>query len=143
LYPDRKNSLGRDLADRQVLEHLKRETAASRPLAPVEDTTPQELDFSIARAADAFENWSQAPAEKRAELLERGADRLEAHMEELVSLIVREGRRTYNDAVAEVREAADFCRYYALQAMKQFGRQTLPGPAGERNELRLHRRGVV
>src|SRR6185503_13528064 len=41
-----------------------------------------------------------------------------------------------------VREAADFCRYYALQAMKQFGRQALPGPAGERNELRLHGRGV-
>jgi len=142
LYPDRKNSLGLDLADQQVLERLSRRTSADGALAPVEDTTLEELDFSIARAADAFENWSQAPAEKRAELLERGADRLEAHMEELVSLIVREGGRTYNDAVAEVREAADFCRYYALQAMKQFGRQALPGPAGERNELRLHGRGV-
>jgi RHH-type transcriptional regulator, proline utilization regulon repressor / proline dehydrogenase / delta 1-pyrroline-5-carboxylate dehydrogenase len=142
LYPDRKNSLGLDLADQQVLLRLSRRTRADGPLAPVEDTTPQELDFSLARAADAFENWSQAPAEKRAELLERGADRLEARMDELVSLIVREGGRTYNDAVAEVREAADFCRYYALQAMKQFGRQTLPGPAGERNELRLHGRGV-
>jgi RHH-type proline utilization regulon transcriptional repressor/proline dehydrogenase/delta 1-pyrroline-5-carboxylate dehydrogenase len=143
LYPDRKNSLGLDLADQQVLQRLSRRTNADGPLAPVEDTTPQELDFSLARATDAFENWSQAPAEKRAELLERGADRLEARMEELVSLIVREGGRTYNDAVAEVREAADFCRYYALQAMKQFGRQALPGPAGERNELRLHGRGVI
>ena len=142
LYPDRKNSLGLDLADQQVLERLSQRTRADGPLAAVEDTTPQELDFSLARAADAFENWSRAPAEKRAELLERGADRLEARMDELVSLIVREGGRTYNDAVAEVREAADFCRYYALQAMKQFGRQTLPGPAGERNELRLHGRGV-
>jgi len=142
LYPDRKNSLGLDLADQHVLERLSRRTVADRALAPVDDTTPQELDFSLARAADAFENWSQAPAEKRAELLERGADRLEARMDELVSLIVREGGRTYNDAVAEVREAADFCRYYALQAMKQLGRQTLPGPAGERNELRLRGRGV-
>jgi RHH-type transcriptional regulator, proline utilization regulon repressor / proline dehydrogenase / delta 1-pyrroline-5-carboxylate dehydrogenase len=142
LYPDRRNSLGLDLSDREVLEHLKRETLASPPLAPAEDTTPQELDFSIARAADAFESWSQAPAEQRAELIERAADRLEAHMVELVSLVVREGGRTYGDAVAEVREAADFCRYYALHAKTGFSKQTLAGPAGERNELRLHGRGA-
>ncbi|HJT62685.1 MAG TPA: L-glutamate gamma-semialdehyde dehydrogenase [Burkholderiales bacterium] len=143
LYPDRANSLGLDLSDREVLEHLNKETSASPPLTPVEDTTPQELDFSIARAADAFESWSQASAEQRAELIERAADRLEAHMVELVSLVVREGGRTYGDAVAEVREAADFCRYYALQAKTHFSDPVLlPGPAGERNELRLHGRGV-
>ena len=143
LYPDRRNSLGLDLSDRQVLEHLKRETAVRPPFTPVEDTTPQELDFSIARAADAFDSWSQAPAEERAVLLERAAERLEARMVELVSLIVREGGRTYNDAVAEVREAADFCRYYAAQCRKLFHQsQLLSGPAGERNELRLHGRGV-
>jgi len=143
LYPDRRNSLGLDLSDREVLEHLKKETSAGPPLTPVEDTTLQELDFSIARAADAFESWSQAPAEKRAELIERAAERLEAHMVELVSLVVREGGRTYGDAVAEVREAADFCRYYALQAKTHFSNPVLlAGPAGERNELRLHGRGV-
>ncbi|HVJ22931.1 MAG TPA: proline dehydrogenase family protein, partial [Burkholderiales bacterium] len=143
LYPDRRNSLGLDLSDREVLEHLHKETSASPPLTPVEDTTLQELDFSIARAADAFESWSQAPAEQRAELIERAADRLEAHMAELVSLVVREGGRTYGDAVAEVREAADFCRYYALQAKTHFSNPVLlAGPAGERNDLRLHGRGV-
>jgi RHH-type proline utilization regulon transcriptional repressor/proline dehydrogenase/delta 1-pyrroline-5-carboxylate dehydrogenase len=60
-----------------------------------------------------------------------------------VSLVVREGRRTYGDAVAEVREAADFCRYYALQARLHFSEaKSLPGPAGERNELSLNGRGV-
>ena len=64
-------------------------------------------------------------------------------MVELVSLIVREGGRTYGDAVAEVREAADFCRYYAVAgAASIFQTHLLPGPAGERNELRLHGRGV-
>jgi RHH-type transcriptional regulator, proline utilization regulon repressor / proline dehydrogenase / delta 1-pyrroline-5-carboxylate dehydrogenase len=64
-------------------------------------------------------------------------------MRELVSLIVREGRRTYADAVSEVREAADFCRYYAVQARKGFQAPlALPGPAGERNELGLHGRGI-
>ena len=106
-------------------------------------SSPQELEFSVARAADAFESWSQAPAAQRAALLERAADGLEERMAELVSLIVREGGRTYNDAAAEVREASDFCRYYALQARQRFDKPILlSGPAGERNELRLHGRGV-
>ena len=64
-------------------------------------------------------------------------------MPELVSLIVREGKRTCPDAVSEVREAADFCRYYALEAKNKFSApQLLPGPAGERNQLSLHGRGV-
>jgi RHH-type proline utilization regulon transcriptional repressor/proline dehydrogenase/delta 1-pyrroline-5-carboxylate dehydrogenase len=145
IYPDRRNSLGIDLADSLNLARLREKILSDRdgePLAPVEDTSPQELDFSIARAADAFESWSQAPAAQRAALLERAADRLEEHMAELVSLIVREGGRTYGDAVSEVREAADFCRYYALQARIRFSASALPGPAGERNELRLHGRGV-
>ena len=50
-------------------------------------------------------------------------------MVELVSLIVREGGRTYNDAVAEVREAADFCRYYALQARTHFDKLRSFSPA--------------
>jgi len=146
LYPDRKNSLGLDLSSQETLRELRAQIFTDRdaePRAPVEDTSPQELDFSIARAADAFEAWSQAPAGERAALLERAADALEARRVELVSLIVREGGRTYGDAVAEVREAADFCRYYALQAKTVFSNTSvLPGPAGERNELRLHGRGV-
>jgi RHH-type transcriptional regulator, proline utilization regulon repressor / proline dehydrogenase / delta 1-pyrroline-5-carboxylate dehydrogenase len=146
LYPDRKNSLGVDLSDQQSLRHFAARTVAEReaqPMTPVEDTSPQELDFTIARAAAAFESWSRAPAAERAALLEKAADRLEERMTELVSLIVREGGRTYNDAVAEVREAADFCRYYALQGRKFFANPlVLPGPAGERNELGLHGRGV-
>ena len=146
LYPDRKNSLGLDLSSQAVLQTLNAQVLSDRngePFSAVEDTSPQELDFSIARAADAFESWSQAPAAQRAALLERAADGFEERLAELVSLIVREGGRTYNDAVAEVREAADFCRYYALQARKNFEDPlVLPGPAGERNELRLHGRGV-
>ena len=146
LYPDRWNSVGLDLADQRVLEDLKARILADRAretLTAVENTSPQELDFSIARAADCFESWSQTPAAERAALLERAADALEERRVELVSLIVREGGRTYSDAVAEVREAADFCRYYALQAKKHFVYPALlPGPAGERNELRLHGRGV-
>jgi len=143
LYPDRKNSLGMDLSVRRNLDALQAHILADGPLPPVEATSPQELDFSLARAAEGFEAWSRTPAAERAARLERAADLLEARLVELVSLVVREGRRTYGDAVAEVREAADFCRYYALQAKEHFDKPLLlSGPAGEKNELFLHGRGV-
>ena len=144
LYPDRPNSAGLDLARRDVLDAIAEKVRADRErLDPVEATSPQELDFSIARAEAAFEAWSRTPADERAGRLERAADMMESRMLELVSLIVREGGRTYADAVSEVREAADFCRYYAAESRKNFGNGLLlPGPAGERNELRLHGRGV-
>jgi RHH-type transcriptional regulator, proline utilization regulon repressor / proline dehydrogenase / delta 1-pyrroline-5-carboxylate dehydrogenase len=143
LYPDRRNSLGLDLSLRSNLDGLRARIRADGPLSAVEATAPQELDFSLARGATAFQSWSRMSAGFRAELLERAADRLEAQMAELVSLIVREGRRTYADAVSEVREAADFCRYYALQARLHFDRpSSLSGPAGEKNNLALHGRGV-
>jgi RHH-type proline utilization regulon transcriptional repressor/proline dehydrogenase/delta 1-pyrroline-5-carboxylate dehydrogenase len=142
LYPDRRNSLGLDLARRDVLDALEKRVSLDRQVA-LEPVGSQCLDSEIARAARAFDAWSRLPAAERAKLLERAADRLEERMPDFVSLIVREGARTYADAVAEVREAADFCRYYALQGRLKFGQaQLLPGPAGERNELRLHARGV-
>jgi RHH-type proline utilization regulon transcriptional repressor/proline dehydrogenase/delta 1-pyrroline-5-carboxylate dehydrogenase len=146
LYPDRLNSLGVDLSRRDVLESLRARIHADResePLGPVESTARQELDFTVARAGAAFDSWTRVPASERAAILERAADAMEARITELVSLIVREGGRTYGDAVSEVRETADFCRYYALQAKQRFGKPALlAGPAGERNELRLHGRGT-
>jgi RHH-type proline utilization regulon transcriptional repressor/proline dehydrogenase/delta 1-pyrroline-5-carboxylate dehydrogenase len=143
LYPDRLNSVGLDLSRRDVLDALRKKIAGDRPLAAVAATSPGELQASIARAAGAFEAWSGTPAAKRAAHLEAAAELLEGRIADLVSLIVREGGRTYADAVAEVREAADFCRYYALQARQHFAEpKVLAGPAGERNELHLHGRGV-
>ncbi|MGH6955976.1 MAG: aldehyde dehydrogenase family protein, partial [Caulobacteraceae bacterium] len=68
---------------------------------------------------------------------------IEAALPALVALLVREAGKTLADAVGEVREAADFCRYYASIAEREFGGpRALPGPAGERNWLELHGRGV-
>jgi RHH-type proline utilization regulon transcriptional repressor/proline dehydrogenase/delta 1-pyrroline-5-carboxylate dehydrogenase len=142
LYPDRLNSIGLDLSRRDVLESIRQKIAADKDLPATEETSRQTLDAAIAGAAAAFESWSRTPAAKRAVHLERTADALEERMLGLVSLIVREGKRTYADAVSEVREAADFCRYYALQARKTAQPLPLAGPVGERNELTLHARGV-
>jgi len=139
LYPDRLNSLGLDLSRRDVLESIRERIARNGPL-PAPDAVA--LDDAIGRGAAAFESWSRTPPAKRAASLERAAAMLEERMLELVSLVVREGKRTYADAVSEVREAADFCRYYALQARKAAQPLELAGPAGERNELGLHARGV-
>jgi RHH-type proline utilization regulon transcriptional repressor/proline dehydrogenase/delta 1-pyrroline-5-carboxylate dehydrogenase len=142
LYPDRLNSVGLDLARRDVLDTLQQKISAAGALSPAKDTSRAELEEAIASAAREFESWSNVPAMQRAARLDNAAELLEGRMVELVSLIVREGGRTYADAVAEVREAADFCRYYALQARTAFSPNLLRGPAGERNELQLHGRGV-
>jgi RHH-type proline utilization regulon transcriptional repressor/proline dehydrogenase/delta 1-pyrroline-5-carboxylate dehydrogenase len=71
------------------------------------------------------------------------ADALEADLDRLVALLAREAGKTLNDGVAEVREAADFCRYYAMLAERDFGgAEILQGPVGETNQLVLHGRGV-
>jgi RHH-type proline utilization regulon transcriptional repressor/proline dehydrogenase/delta 1-pyrroline-5-carboxylate dehydrogenase len=142
LYPDRRNSVGLDLSRRDVLISLKERVLSDRS-SPSSPASSPPLEAALAGAAGAFESWSRVPAAERAAALERAADALEARMVEAVSLIVREGGRTYADSVSEVREAADFCRYYALQARKAFAEPaSLSGPAGERNQLSLHGRGV-
>ena len=68
---------------------------------------------------------------------------MEARLPELVALLTREAGKTFADGVAEVREAADFCRYYgAIAARISRGRKPLPGPVGETNAIELHGRGV-
>ena len=76
-------------------------------------------------------------------MLEKAAGLIEENFPEFMALCAREAGKTARDAVAEIREAVDFLRYYALQARNRFDSPlVLPGPTGERNELALHGRGV-
>ena len=100
------------------------------------------VDQAIARAARAAPDWDTAGPEARAATLERAADLYEENGPRLMALIVREGGRTVPDALSELREAVDFLRYYAARARADLAPRTLPGPTGERNELRMHGRGV-
>ncbi len=100
-----------------------------------------EAAFSSAQAA--WKKWDESGGDARADLLENFADRLEARHGEFIALLCREAGKTIPDAVDEVREAVDFCRYYAAQAREHFaGEMPLPGPTGENNRLRLGGRGV-
>ena len=94
-------------------------------------------------AADAgFPAWAATPIGERAAALERASDLLQARRGRLIALLQSEGGKTLDDAVAEVREAVDFCRYYAAQARHALAPQPMPGPTGESNELRYRGRGV-
>lgn len=109
----------------------------------VTEATDEDAAEAMTFAAAAFRGWSETPAGERAAILERASDMLQRQLPELVALIAREGGRTQADAVSEVREAIDFCRYYAAQAREKFAEPILlPGTTGERNTLSLCGRGV-
>jgi len=104
---------------------------------------PAAIDEALNEASQAFTDWRLCPVAQRAGYLKQAADLLELHRLELVSLCVREGGRTIKDALAEVREAVDFCRYYAQSAVDLFGEPIrLPGPTGEENRLYHYGCGV-
>ena len=165
------NALGFDLNDPSVVKDLllrltsPRQVTEARPivggqsvtseLSPVinpasgetvgfvASATQEELDKAIELAVSAQPRWDLHGAHHRAECLERAADLLEAQIPELMGVIVSEAGRTLEDALSEVREAVDFCRYYAQQAKQNLTDAIkLPGPTGELNALSLHGRGV-
>ncbi|HYF23040.1 MAG TPA: bifunctional proline dehydrogenase/L-glutamate gamma-semialdehyde dehydrogenase PutA [Caulobacteraceae bacterium] len=115
----------------------------SRVLGEVFEATTADIDEAVRLAQGAQIGWDLAGGPKRAQVLRAMGDALETHTDVLVALLAREAGKTLNDGVAEVREAVDFCRYYAHLAEKQFaGPETLTGPVGETNQLELRGRGV-
>ena len=101
------------------------------------------LQEALAAVHNGHPAWAETPVTARADILRRAADLFEQDMPMLLALCVREAGKTLPDAVAEVREAVDFLRYYAAQAEKLMqSPEILPGPTGESNTLSLHGRGV-
>ena len=171
--PVRRNSQGLDLAEPRTLGELRNALAEAmrrpwhagpivggvepagagepvfdpgdhhRQVGTVAAAPPAAVEEALGRAARAAPLWDQTPADTRAAALERAADFYERDRAALMALIIREGGRTIPAALSEVREAADFLRYYAGRARAEFASpERLPGPTGERNELALHGRGV-
>ena len=97
---------------------------------------------AFAAAAVGFAAWNARPIDERARALERAADLIEKERGALIALLQVEGGKTLDDSVAEVREAADYCRYYAIEARRGLASRTMPGPTGESNELGQRGRGV-
>ena len=143
--PQRANSRGIEFGDRAALNDLVAAIAAeTTPRAgSIADATPADANAAIAAAREGFKAWSRTPAQRRAAILEHAADLLEQRRTHLIALLQREGGKTLDDALSEIREAVDFCRYYAAEGRRLFGEdEPLPGPTGESNVLRLRGRGV-
>ncbi len=138
LFGARRNSAGVDLQDWTVLEGVAEAIAA----VPVIASDKPFVDDFVPRALTAFPAWSTTSLSARPDVLDRIADALEANRTDLMALLVHEARKTIPDALGEVREAVDFCRYYAAQARSGLATIELPGPTGERNILRYEGRGV-
>ena len=152
----RRNSSGIDLADRAVLGatveailHFDEADALMTRRGAVRDAHDRYANLDakmllqrIEAAHAAFPAWSATPVAARAACLDRLADLLEQHRAELMAICVKEAFKTIPDALGEVREAVDFCRYYAQQARDTLLPIELPGPTGERNVLHLAGRGV-
>jgi RHH-type proline utilization regulon transcriptional repressor/proline dehydrogenase/delta 1-pyrroline-5-carboxylate dehydrogenase len=137
--PERVNSLGLDLDDGEILASIAADVA--KP-AKLDVKTSADATGAITAALGAYPAWSATPLEDRADCLDRLADLLEEHRSALMGVAVQEAKKTIPDALSEVREAIDFCRYYAARARTDLMPVELPGPTGERNVLRHEGRGV-
>lgn len=101
------------------------------------------VEEALTHASLAFPAWRDTPASERADALDRLAELLEVNTHELIALCTMEAGKSLQDGIDEVREAVDFCRYYAQQARELFADNgPLPGPTGELNELFSQGRGV-
>ncbi|QPQ54006.1 bifunctional proline dehydrogenase/L-glutamate gamma-semialdehyde dehydrogenase PutA [Allosphingosinicella flava] len=151
--PERKNSEGIDLNDRAILAKVAHQVSfvpsevegRSRGRISTSLDTNDEGGVAqgfVARALSAYPAWEAAGVDHRAACLDRLADLLEQERDALMRIAVQEAKKTIPDALGEVREAVDFCRYYAQQARDHLQPLELPGPTGERNLLRMEGRGA-
>ncbi|GAB3777960.1 bifunctional proline dehydrogenase/L-glutamate gamma-semialdehyde dehydrogenase PutA [Ramlibacter monticola] len=138
---ERRNSAGVDLTVPSLRATLE-EALAQTTVPAIALADPAQVPAAVDRSLAAGEGWSRVPVAERAAALRRAADAMEADLPRLCALLVKEGFKAWGDSVAEVREAVDFLRYYALQAERLLQPVTLPGPTGESNELRLTARGA-
>lgn len=90
----------------------------SEQVGTVSNTHPSDVDMAISAALAAKVKWSAKPAELRAQILIEVADLFEAHRGEFYALLAREAGKTIADCIGEVREAVDFLRYYAGEAVR-------------------------
>ncbi|MFT5162661.1 MAG: RHH-type proline utilization regulon transcriptional repressor/proline dehydrogenase, partial [Alteromonadaceae bacterium] len=143
---ERRNSVGIDLTDVDAVSKMKvnlDQWLEDNRVTPGNGKIPEKFDKVVANpanhdevighlihadeaqmeqllvtASSTFARWSQTSVAQRADILLAIADKLEAHRDELIALCIKEAGKTPLDAVSEVREAVDFCRYYAVRAQE-------------------------
>ena len=141
----RLNSRGVDFGRRSNLEEIQQcvRNTLNLPSAVSRYVTPAVVGAAFRTASLALPEWRRRPVDVRAEILERAADLLDQSSNVFLALLVQEAGKTAGDAIAEIRETIDFCRYYAIAARQLQGQAiVLDGATGERNELSHVPRGI-
>lgn len=172
IYKERKNSKGLDRGYHQYNNHLKKEIyhisdkiyegysiikgekicnekkEIFRPgnledkIGSISHANNEDLKNAINIAEDGFKQWHDVKLSEKQKILNQIAASLEENQFELINLLMKEAGKSPDDAIAELREAVDFCKYYAVQAKKVMQDITLPSYTGEKNILSHHGRGI-
>ncbi|MDF2365848.1 bifunctional proline dehydrogenase/L-glutamate gamma-semialdehyde dehydrogenase PutA [Sneathiella sp.] len=100
-------------------QELRNPSLRSDIVGTVIAATREDVGRAVSIAVVETKNWRNTPVNDRAEILERIADLYEENRVELMALLAREAGKSLMDGISEVREAADFCRYYALRAREE------------------------
>jgi RHH-type proline utilization regulon transcriptional repressor/proline dehydrogenase/delta 1-pyrroline-5-carboxylate dehydrogenase len=133
---------GRETIDKKHARENFCPSKNAERFSTITESMEKDIKEAIDIAADGFDNWNQLGAEKRAQILRKIADHFEHNKFELYSLLIKEAGKSIHDAINEVIEAIDFCRYYANQAEILTKDKILPGITGESNVLSMHGRGI-
>lgn len=146
LYVQWQNSAGVDLSNTKEFAAFKQRMTAflKQPLPSIQTANEADVDQSLSIASKATSIWAHTSVYERTKIMEKAADLFQQAMPELVTLLTQEGHKCLLDAIAEVRETIDYCRYYSFRARQDLSPVIiLPGPTGESNILSLHPRGII
>ncbi|MCA1973133.1 MAG: bifunctional proline dehydrogenase/L-glutamate gamma-semialdehyde dehydrogenase PutA, partial [Caenispirillum sp.] len=114
-----------------------------RTVGHVTEATADDVQDALTRAEAAWQAWDATDPDQRARCFEKVADLMEERMPALMAICVREAGKTINDAVAEVREAVDFLRYYARRCRETFGHAVeMPSLDGKAARVEMRGRGL-
>jgi RHH-type proline utilization regulon transcriptional repressor/proline dehydrogenase/delta 1-pyrroline-5-carboxylate dehydrogenase len=111
------------VAAEATLQAVRNPSQHSDVVGQVREACAAEVDAALQAAQRAAADWAATPVAARAAVLQRAADAMQAELQPLMGILVREAGKTYANAIAEVREAIDFLRYYAAQVASQFDDQ--------------------
>ena len=143
---ERPNSKGLDLSNTAETAPMLKEINKVLPSIFKQEVIvvdAEHLESMLKSAVKAAPEWEKIPVEERAKRLDKMAGLLEQHRAELMALLIREGGKTVQDAISEVREAIDYCWYYSERLREDFQVSVFRGPTGEHNQMTLRGRGVI
>ncbi len=135
--------LQRKMAQGDSCHTIMNPADGQQKVGSVVDASEQDVEQALSQGVVAFEQWNRMTLDDRIAILDRMADLLNEHDCELMVLVMREAGKVLTDAIAEIREAIDFCRYYATLAKTSLAPQQLTGYTGETNILQMRGRGVL